>query len=233
MSDRTDINTMIRQLTEPVRHTERITQPAPNNDGTHTQITRTHTTTAPALLDQLAAAETTNGQQAGSRSGPTSTPVANIGAIDALIRIDKAAARWVRDLGEDDPSDTKACILKLNGLRVSAHRCDKPAAREQYRDHFNELQWRVNCCTQHGIEYDVREWWTTARCLTGWDEAPWRPDNTCPACEKPERRTLRIRLYEKLATCTKCGAVWGPDEIGLLAEHVRRENMEPEEGDAA
>lgn len=225
MSDaRTDINTMIRQLTEPVRHTERITQPAPNNDGTHTQITRTHTTTAPALLDQLAnaheqSATTENGQ----RPGFTSKPPARIEAIDAYIRIDLAAARWVRDLGEDDPGDTKACVRKLNGLLASAHHCGKKP----------ELKNGPACCTVHAAERDIRHWWTTARVFSGWDKPPFCPSkNTCPLCG--EKGTLRIRILDlddELATgsCTACHESWPPDHIGLLADHIREENQDARE----
>jgi hypothetical protein len=217
MSDRPDVHAMIRELCHPSTHTERIQQPHTNTDGSITWHTTTHQTTSPPLLDQLLATHTANGQQGGSATGFASQPPANVGAIDAAIRIDIAAARWVRDLGEDDPGNTKQVVLKLSGLLPSVVRCGKKPEPE--------------CCTWHLIETDIRHWWTTARCVTGWDEAPWKPDNTCPLCT--ERRSLRIRLTDHLATCTECHASWGPDEIGLLAEHIRAENGEHDEGDAA
>jgi hypothetical protein len=78
------------------------------------------------------------------------------------------------------------------------------------------------CCDVHRIERDMRRWWTQARLVSGWDQAAWAPNNTCPVCD--ERRSLRIHAHDKAAFCTSCRETWGPGSIGILAEHVRAEN---------
>lgn len=161
---------------------------------------RNHQTRVPALLVQLAAPVAPSTGEAGA-GGYASRPVAHLEALDTLAHIDREASRWVRDLGEDDPLDTIACVLKLYGLHASA---TEPA--------------------QTAIERDVRRWWTQARIVTGWDSPAWRPDNSCPACE--QRGCLRVRLATRSALCIECRAVWDETNIGLLADHIRTENHE-------
>ena len=173
-----------------------------------------HTTQVPPLIDQLAEAAPAS-QGNSNRSTPGSRPAARIDALDTLALIDLAAARWVRDLGEDDPGTTIACIRKLYGLAASAHFCGKKATREGRT---------ITCCTVHKIETDLRTWWTQARIVTGHDTQAWAPNNTCPMCT--ERRTLRIRVDEKCALCTSCRETWDDTNLGLLAEHIRAENGE-------
>lgn len=229
MSDRPDVTQMVRDLTSPIVHREPIQQQQDNG----TLITRAHITTHPSLLDQLANGVLHMRQLEGGGTSATSKPAANIEALDALARIDLAAARWVRDLGEDDPGDTAACVRKLTGLLPSASYCDSRILREKKPDHYGNQRWQITCCTTHAVEADIRSWWTTARVLSDWDSAAWRPRNTCPHCG--ERSTLRIVLLQEIATCVACEATWsGGGEIRQLAEHVREENGDnDDEGDAA
>lgn len=81
---------------------------------------------------------------------------------------------------------------------------------------------RVWCCTAHHVEHDVRGWWRQARIIAGWDSPTYRPFATCPSCSK--RAGLRINLTSHTAVCVECRTVWGPESIGVLAEHIRREN---------
>lgn len=193
-----DIHDIARELTEPHAHREAYVIERDNGE----RWTSNHKTTSPALIDQLDAAPSGQGGDR-SGSGYGSRPAARIEAIDALILIDLEASRWVRELGEDDPGDTKACVRRLHGLRASA-------AEE----------------TQKAIDSDLRRWWRHARILSGWDRAAWRPNNTCPLCA--ERRTLRINPDEHVALCVDCRADWDETTIGLLAEHIRSENGEDE-----
>lgn len=204
-----DIHGVVRQLTEWHTHRQPYTY-----EGTNiTAAGQVHVTQVPPLITQLLeAAPSASGDMSGA--GPCSRPAANIEAIDTYADIDTEAARWVRDLGEDDDLDTIACIRKLYGLAASAHYCGKNKATIENR--------KVVCCTVHDIERDIRSWWTRARCASGWDTRAWAPNNTCPMCN--ERRTLRIRSDDNTAACTGCRETWDASNIGLLAEHVRQEN---------
>lgn len=205
-----DIHTVVRQLTQWHTHREPYTHEA---NGT-TWATH-HITQVPALITQLLEAQqASKGELSGT--SPASRPTANIDALDTYTHIDIAAARWIRDLGEDDPDDTIGCIRKLYSLAASAHYCGhtKPTIDQTTR--------KITCCTVHDIERDIRTWWIQARIISGWDTPAWAPNNTCPICA--ERRTLRIRPDDQTAMCTRCRTTWDRSNIGLLAEHVRREN---------
>lgn len=210
MSEYTDIHTVIRQLCDWHTHREPYTHTANG-----TTWTAHHLTQVPPLITQLTEANPApKGDMTGA--GPCSRPAANIDALDTYTHIDIKAARWIRDLGEDDPADTIGCIRKLYSLAASAHHCGKAKATIDDR--------KVVCCTVHAIERDIRHWWTQARIVSGWDMAAWAPNNTCPMCT--ERRTLRIRPDDQTAMCTGCRETWDRSNIGLLAEHVRQENGE-------
>jgi hypothetical protein len=199
---------MIRDLTRTTSHREQLNR-APAAGGTVAHFTK-----MPPLLDQLQWGDWTKGSDR-SGSGYESRPAASIEALDTLVQIDLAAARWVRDLGEDDPASTIGCVTRLGALLPSTTRCRAPRG---VRDDVG----RITCCTWHAIEHDVRTWWTQARLVTGWDAPAWRPDNTCPNCG--ERRSLRIRLAERIGFCTGCRETWGPEAYQVLASHVRAES---------
>lgn len=205
------VRDMITDLTRTTSHRERLdTRPAAAGGPL------THFTRVPALLAQLQMTDQTSETGARSGTGFESRPAASIEALDTLVRIDLEAARWVRDLGEDDPSTTIRCVVLLGALLPSANRCDPHRRGRQ-----DAGRW---CCTWHAVEHDVRRWWTQARITTGWDRAAWCPDNTCPSCGV--RRSLRIRLEERIGFCTECREVWPPDSYQVLAEHVREESDE-------
>lgn len=199
-----DIHDYVNQLTRPHTHRQRYTT-EPDTKGTRWD--KDHVTLVPALIDQLDAA-TPQSQGSEGGGGYKSRPAARIEALDVLIRIDTEAARWVRELGEDDHGGTKACVNRLHGLYASADDVAKKA-----------------------IERDVRSWWSQARIISGWDSAAWRPDNTCPACD--ERRSLRIKLVDAMGFCVECRETWDDTTIGLLAEHIRAENAEDDPDEAA
>lgn len=192
-----DIHDLFAELTQIHRHREAyVLDTTPGG----TRVTLGHVTTVPSLLHQLEHATVASTGENGA-GGFKSRPAAHLESLDTLIHIDLAAARWVRDLGEDDPGTTAACVRLLHGLYATA----QPA-------------------TQRVIEHDVRRWWAQARIVTGWDSPAWRPNNTCLACGV--RGTLRIRLSSQSGMCIQCRETWGPETIGLLAEHIRMENFE-------
>ena len=191
-----DIHDHVNELTRTHAHNEPYTYRNGN-----TTWTKRHTTLVPPLIHQLQYATPSGQGDDRSSAGYNSRPAARLEALDTLIHIDLAAARWIRDLGEDDPADTLACIRRLHGLHASA---PEPTRRE--------------------IERDIRHWWTQARIVTGWDSPAWRPDNTCPMCAT--RGTLRVKLIAQAALCIDCRETWDQTTIGLLADHIRHENAD-------
>lgn len=191
---------MVAELCDPVRHREHYTVSKTDQTGHTTWFGRDHITTHLCLLDQLhQAIAQSPAAEAGVRPGFTSKPTARLDALDTWTRIDLKASEWVRDLGETDPADTRACIRRLHGLTRSA------------------TAMQVNAITA-----DVRRWWAWARIATGWDSPAWSPDNTCPLCG--EHGSLRVRLALHIGTCLACAETWDADTIGLLADHIRAES---------
>lgn len=184
-----------------------------------TTWSRRHRTLVPPLLAQLESSVEPGSAGGEGPGGYGSKPAVNLEAVDTLIHIDLEAARWVRDLGEDDPGTTIRCVRKLGALIAGEQRCGRgPVVDAATR--------QVVCCTWHAVAKDVRRWVTQARVATGWESPAWRPDNTCPVCGV--RGKLRVRLMEQAGLCVECRATWDPSSIGLLAEHIRVENHDQE-----
>lgn len=205
-----DVRRMLAELASTTRHREPYTVQAET-----TTWVQTWATQVPPLLIQLRYADSPGG---GSRAGAgfESRPAASLEALDTLARIDLEVSRRVRDLGADDPTSTLACMRLLGGLLPSVDRCRRG------RPKVEDGSRRVVCCTWHQVEAEVRAWWTQARIVTGWDSPAWRPDSTCPACGV--RRSLRIRLSERVGFCSECRETWGPEAYQELADHVRVES---------
>lgn len=207
-----ELRHMIAELSRTTRHRETYTI-----QHAGTAWSQAWSTRVPPLLVQLRYADSpTQGGRGGS--GFESRPAASIESLDTLTRIDLQVSRWIRDLGEDDPTSTVGCVRLLGGLLPSTTRCKRT------RPVVHEVTRKVTCCTWHAVEHDVRRWWTQARIVTGWDSPPWRPDNTCPNCGV--RRALRIRLSERVGYCSECHETWGPDAYQSLADHIRTESEE-------
>lgn len=202
---------MLNELTRPHVHRERIEVVS---SGERWQ--RTHTVRVAPLLVQLdhADPDKAGGDQAGA--GFASKPAAHLEALGALLRIDQEASRWLRVLTGEDLAETIDCVAELARLAPRVEWCVHTRPRR--------TAGRVSCCTRHQLEADVRRWWTQARVVTGWDRAPWSPDNTCPMCGT--RGSLMIRLEDRAGFCTKCHETWGPDSYQALADHIRVESAE-------
>ncbi|MEV6413859.1 hypothetical protein [Kribbella sp. NPDC051718] len=211
---RLDLHDLVRELCEETKHYEFYMRKLK---------AKHHVTVNPPLLVQLAAASTPKASvEAGTLRPAGSKPSAAIEAIDALMRIDRDAAAWLRSLGEDDPGNVIQCVVSLAAL-APQNRCAR--SKPQRDEH---TKW-VTCCRYHQIEVDVRRWWSWARVVTRWDLPPWTPDNTCPLCGT--RGSLRVRVVDRLAVCAEdeCRETWDETTIGLLADHIRAENHEGEE----
>lgn len=228
-----DLHDHIDELTRSRQHAE----PRAVRRGT-TTYTENWVTTVPSLVHQLLGATPSgSGAEAGSSSGK-SRPAARIEAVDTLMLIDDEAARWIRRLGHDDPgnqldqhgrdhaarpetgSGTIACLTKLHGIYPSTGWCERRTARRDEKTRVPQ------CCERHLLEHDVRRWWQQARVITGWDVPAYRPWNTCPVCE--HRGGLRVNLTMQTGLCIECRSIWGPEILGVLAEHIRTENAEPD-----
>ncbi len=214
MTTRLDLHDLVHQLTNWHTHREPFEYHL-EHGATSTRYATNHLTQQPPLIAQVWGSVTpaSQGGEVGAAT-PTSKPTANLDAIDCAADIDRQAARWVRDLGEDDPLDTIGCIRRLHGLTASVERCARAGARRTEAG-------RVDCCAWHAIEVDVRSWWTRARVLTGWDTAARRLHGTCPLCGT--RDAVRVRFSAGVATCTSCREWWDEETIGMLAEHIRLE----------
>jgi hypothetical protein len=233
-----DIHDHVNELTRTHQHVERY------EDRQGLELwTKQHVTTAPSLIMQLiCGTPASQGSDSGSATF-ASRPAARIEAIDTAMLIDDEASRWLYRLGADDPNErpdpitgqpmpgvrastgqaTINVVNKLHGLHASAESCGHEKPRRNKKG-------RPDCCNRHHIEHDVKRWWTQARIVSGWDSPAWRPDNTCPVCDV--RRSLRVNLSLQTALCVECREVWDSTTIGLLAEHIRAENMEDEEATA-
>jgi hypothetical protein len=188
----------VRELTEQHSHAEKYSV----RQGAR-WFPKTHHTKVPSLLNQLWSNDIPSAaSEEGPRPGFASSPAARLDALDAAVRIDLEANRWITDLGERARrTDTADTIHQLHGLSASA-----------------------DPVTRHAIERDVRRWWTQARIVTGWDSPAWTPDNTCPQCG--ERGTLKVKLADHIGMCTNdaCRVTWDEASIGLLADHIRAES---------
>lgn len=207
---------------------------------------RDHNSRAPALVTQLWVNDIPSGTaEEGARPGFQSKPAARLDAHDTGIRIDLEAARWVRDLGEDDPGVELEVVRQERGPEgPTCEQCQHRSCTAIRRGVtyvrraipgsgtiacirlLHGLSASADPVTRRAIERDVRRWWTQARIVTGWDAPAWTPDNTCPQCG--ERGTLKVRLADRIGMCTNdpCRVTWDEQTIGLLADHIRRESDE-------
>lgn len=213
-----DVVDMITELVD--RHSHR--EPVERDRGT-TRVRTGHVTEVRPLLEQLQVAtptSTSGDDTAPHGGGFESQPAAHLESMDTILLIDQEASLWVRRARVDDAGLTTAeCVRKVGALMAGmAQRGDRC-----HRFHPLLKSGLVVCCTWHAAERDVRRWWAQARIVSGWDSPAWRPDATCPACNK--RGGLRIRLSAKVGVCVECRETWDPATIGLLAEHIRAESF--------
>ena len=201
----------VDELTKPHTHREQISRY--ENGG---WIHERHHTHVPPLLQQLRAAVEPSSSAQSGKSTFSSRPSARIDAIDTLRHIERQVDDWlVRRCGAERRHTLEDDLRALIGLASTL---------------TDEEQW--------DLTRDARRWAYSARITTGWEVRAFEPANTCPICS--ERGGLRVRVgdgvtsSEATALCTRCRAVWEPENIGLLAEHIRYENGESDtRGDAA
>lgn len=223
-----DVHDMVRELTAPYGHREPYAVLIRKvRYGRHWAFR------APALAHQLMTT-------ALEGYDPTSC----IDALDTLMFIDDEAGEWIDRLGGVIPADpidpetlqaspadgTVKRLLRLHGLHPSTADCGKLTHRQEKPDPEDtevvvEARKRAYWCCERGwLEHAVRRWWRQARITVGWDEVPYKPWNTCPVCGV--KGGLRVKLEIQSAFCVDCRSDWDSSQIGLLADHIRAENLE-------
>lgn len=98
---------MVAELTRPHQHAEAYAVRVGS-----TTFGRRHQTRVPSLIHQLVTAQP---YVQGGMSGGYESRVLWAEGQEALASIDLEAARWVRELGEDDPGDDLRVVRRLTG----------------------------------------------------------------------------------------------------------------------
>jgi hypothetical protein len=255
---RPDVVEMVRELCEPSAHqvryeVDQVAQlPVRRSKGKARRrkagrgamkAPRYHRNVFPPLFEQLyASIEQSGSAEAGVSRPASSRPTARLDAIDTANRIDTQVDVWLNRLdvtavridhgrpagtalteSEVKLQESIGRLRHLASLGPSLKFCGRPSPVRA------PVSREVTCCACHELEVDISKWWTWARVVTGWDTPAWQPANTCPLCGL--RGSIRIRLEEQRATCINdaCRETWDNATIGLLAEHIRRENNDTEE----
>lgn len=139
--------------------------------------------------------------------------------LEAAVRQSKGDDGWLAGSPKSKPNarlDAIACLQRIERESLAlAASLDIPPA--PLRARLSTIAGRLG--TDPNVT--VRAWWIAARCLTGWEVAPYEPDVPCPETECERRGTLRIRLDVAVATCTKCGAVWDEHNYTQLGDYIR------------
>ena len=234
MTPELDIHDMIRELTANHPHRQAYLQ---DRDGKENAWSTQHFTTVPALIMQLLQVASQNGSEEAHGATPRSKPAVRVEAVDTVMLIDSEAGDWIHRLRHNIPGDqlnphtmrpivgsgTIRRLLRLNGLYPATDTCGRQKHPRPKRGKKTGDTWHAGnpwCCTRGHLEHDVQRWWSQARIISGWDIPPFRPRATCPVCEASG--SLRVKLDG--ASCVECQSLWGPGEVGLLAEHIRQES---------
>jgi hypothetical protein len=191
-----DIAEVADELTDSRQHVERIH----DRDPTHRnkKLTRVWMTTVPSLLDQLAEAVIPGEsyvEDEATRQGFGPRPPARLDAVDRLLAIEAAAARWCVSLHLQLRDDPTGNIRSLVGASAT-----------------------MDSDTQTSLLSELRSWRSWAATVTGWESPPHAPRAPCPICDA--RGSLRMRLDRRTGCCMQCGSAWDTDTITLLASYV-------------
>ena len=203
----------VDELTQPRTHREPLLPDmAPKDARTGQPIHGAVTTHVASLIDQVGVSVTpgTGIDLSLGHAVPGSRPTVSVEALDAGEAIRREATRTLTYLGGTDRHNLAANLRALIGH----------ATQQEHP-------------TQLDVAREAERWVSRAKSVTGWADAPFRPENTCPLCS--HRHTLRIRATSTSdvhASCVHCGETWTPETAGLLIEHIRWENGENQEASA-
>lgn len=187
-------------LCQPAQHVERI----PEWDRNRNKKFRTHRTTMPGLLQQMADLMLPGADPDAGSGKPGSRPPGNWAALADHALITVEVSRWCWDLRLDLRDTVEGNVRQLVGA-------------------VSDSDARAR------LEKDVRRWHRVAQHVTGWRTPPAEVRAPCPGWDdrreaECKRRTLRVNYTDHEAYCSSCGTTWTADNIGLLAETVRAYN---------
>lgn len=191
-----DILTTADTLTEPHSHRERYEVWT----GSRHRKIHYHVTPQHGLLTQLYRAvlpTSTSTDEPGSTI-PGSRPPLDVEALSRHDQISTAAAGWCRTLR------LKIRVTPESNIRAIVSNLTKLDEDQQRR-----------------LLADLRRWTGWCRVYLGLEHIRRIPGVRCPLTDCTQLGTLRINLTTSHGLCTTCGATWGNDTIGVLAEHIK------------
>ncbi len=184
------LTTAAAELTRPYTHTERCAIRQGKRE-----ITRPHRTRHPSLLDQLRqAVHAALGPGQHAHGITVWTEPADIGALDALVRIESGAAYWAQALGAGHQPSAEAAVHAVAHAALALD--DRPLGY---------------------VTRQVERWHRTARLETRWDDPPVALRDPCPYCGE---RMLRVAADASAAWCTGCQTSWDSARVGVLAAMI-------------
>ena len=191
---------LVSALTDPAQHVERV----PYWDEQRNRKHRTHRTTMPGLLAQMAELMLPGTDPDAGAGKPGSRPPGNWAAIADHTVITLEVSRWCWDLRLAMRDTVESNLRQLVGATMDG-------------------------ATRARFIRDVTRWHRVAQHVTGWKTPPAEVRAPCPGWDEHreaecKRRTLRVNYAESSAYCGSCGTSWSADNIGLLAETVRAYN---------
>lgn len=182
-------------LTEP--HVNR--EPYTVWDGNRHRKTHHHVTVQHGLLRRLYG-EVAPSWAAGDEPAagvPASRPPLEVEALSRHEEITDAARAWCGLLGAEARPTVESTIRALVGAA--------PTADED---------------RQRALLADLRRWTSWCRVYLGLEQIRRITGSRCPIADCNTLGSLRINLTTSHGMCTACGAAWGKDTIGVLAEHI-------------
>lgn len=189
MIDKT-ISDYVNQLIRTRTHTVTI----PDGEGG----TKKHTTTHPALLDELENNTTTAKVGVEHHHGDArSKPAGRLDAVALLHRIDREADIVAQRIGSKRVGPLRDRLSSISGTSAD-----------------------VDPETSSWVRAKAQGWVVAAQVITGWDVVPFTPDVPCPFEDCERRGSIKIRVEDQVAYCTECGTTWGPHDIQQLGTYV-------------
>lgn len=220
---------------------------------------RIHKSSHASLLDQLRECvydRAQNEQEAANREAIT-VPHVDLDAINRLIAIEDATAKWLTELELNSRSKGIAghinrTATKILGVFPDRRQIPKEVVRacallrvgsaDVARRFDIDLPALIGPAANdpdlmRRLIADTGRWVTWCRVFAGWESPPWRPRARCPLCDTAaggdgdQPAGLRVRFDIRSAVCLTCSVTWSDVEGGVpievLAAHIRQTSEMP------